>query len=223
MKKLLASLLAFAGLAGAAPQESKVQTLDPKSILFSTPTISNDTASLEPGKDKPGASDFIFHEDEWSQLEFLGKNRLAEVQRMLKEFKNFEQANRVQHGWRNVYVRKIQRLPLIAGPGPVQKLEHLLNSKAGPAPMLFSSSTVSGQVKGGFSLPLGGSITLYGYVADQNIPVLGASVGKDPDDSKLTQAFIKLNASNGLILVDWRAQLVLVSVGKSGQIEVWRP
>ncbi|MBK6907581.1 MAG: hypothetical protein IPH08_11085 [Rhodocyclaceae bacterium] len=86
MKKLLASLLAFAGLAGAAPQESKVQTLDPKSILFSTPTISNDTASLEPGKDKPGASDFIFHEDEWSQR-IPGKNRLAEVQRMLKEFK----------------------------------------------------------------------------------------------------------------------------------------
>lgn len=53
--------------------------------------------------------------------------------------------------------------------------------------------------------------------------MLGAIVGKDSDDFKLAQAFMKLNASHGLILVDWRTPTVLVSVSKSGKIDIWRP
>lgn len=223
MKKLLASLLALAGAAGTAQPEQKVQTIDSKSILFTTPTLSNDIASLEPVSHQPSSADFVFHEDEWSQVEFFPKAQLGQVQHLLKEFKSFEQAHRAQHGWRQVYVRKIQRVPVVSGVQPVQQLEKLLGVKAGAAPLLFSSSTVSGRVKDGFSLALGGNVTLYGYVASRGIPVLGAIVGKNPDDYKLTQAFTKLNSSNGLVLVDWRAQLVLVSPGSSGQIEVWRP
>ena len=95
--------------------------------------------------------------------------------------------------------------------------------EAGPAPLLYSSRMVSGRVKDGFSLPLGGGVTLYGYVAGQGIPVLGAIVSGSPDEFKLTQAFKTLNSGHGLVLVDWRSQLVLVSVGSSGQIEHWRP
>jgi hypothetical protein len=223
MKKLLASLLAFVGLAGAAPPEKKVQTIDPKTILFSTPTLSDDLAQLEPVTKKTSDADVMFHEDEWCQVEFFTKDRLPELQKLLKDYKQFEKTHRTQHGWRKVYVRKILRTPIVSGAKPVQELERLLGVRAGASPMLFSSNTISGQVKDGFSLPLGGNVTLYGYVNGQSIPVLGALVGKNPEDLKLTQAFIRLNASNGLILVDWRAQVVLVSVNKSGQIEFWRP
>ena len=223
MKRLLASILASVGIAGVAQPQSKIQTVDPKTILFTTPTLSNDIAQLEPVDKQPNHDDFVFHEDEWSQVEFFPKAQLPEVQRLLKEYKPFEQAHRLQHGWREVYVRKIQRVPVISGSHPVRQLERLLGVKAGAAPMLFSASTVSGRVKNGFSVPLGGNVTLYGFTEGQTIPVLGAIVGKSPDDSKLTQAFAKLSTSNGLLLVDWRAQLVLMSVSPSGQIEVWRP
>jgi hypothetical protein len=223
MKKLLASFLAFAGLANVAPHQQKVQTIDPKSILFTTPTLSNDIAELEPVTKKPVSTDFVFPEDEWSQVEFFTKDRLAEVQKLLKEYKPFEQTHRAQYGWREVYVRKIQRALIVTGAQPVQQLERLLGVKAAGAPILFSSNSISGRVKEGFSLPLGGNVTLYGYVAGQGIRVLGAIIGENPDDFNLTQAFMKLNANSGLILVDWRAQAVLVSVSKSGQIEVWRP
>jgi len=223
MRKLLASLLAFVGVTAAAGSPPKVETIDPRKILFTTPTLSNDIAQLERVEREPTESDFVFHEDEWSQVEFLPKEQLAAVERLLSEYKPFEQAHRAQHGWREVYVRKIQRLPVVSGARPGEQVATLLGVKIGPAPMLFSASTVSGRVKGGFSLPLGGNVTLYGYTDGQSIPVLGAIVGRNPDDSKLTQAFIKLNSSHGLILVDWRAQLVLKSVAPSGQIEVWRP
>lgn len=39
MKKLLASVLALAGIAGTAQAQPKVQMLDPKTILFTTPTL----------------------------------------------------------------------------------------------------------------------------------------------------------------------------------------
>ncbi|MBX3628130.1 MAG: hypothetical protein KF892_24180 [Rhizobacter sp.] len=223
MRKLIASLLASVGVVSAAQPQPKVQTVDPKTILFTTPTLSNDIADLVAVNREPGNDDFVFHEDEWSQVEFFPKEQLSEVQRLLNEYKKFEQAHRVKHGWREVYVRKIQRVPVVSGPHPVRQLEQLLGSRAGAAPMLFSSSTISGSVKNGFSLPLGGNVTLYGYTDGQKIPVLGAIVGRNPDDSRLTQAFLKLSSSKGLILVDWRSQLVLVSVASSGNIEVWRP
>lgn len=223
MKKLLASVLALAGIAGTAQAQPKVQMLDPKTILFTTPTISNDLAQLEPVHREPSNADFVFHEDEWSQVEFFPRSQLGEVQRLLKEYKPFERANRVQHGWREVYVRKIRRVPVFSGADATRQLEGLLGSKAGAAPILFSGSSVSGSVKNGFSLALGGNVTLYGYRDAQGVPILGAIIGRNPDDAKLTKAFMKLNADRGLILVDWRAQLVLVSIASSGQIETWQP
>jgi len=197
--------------------------LDPKTILFTTPTLSNDLAQLEPALREPTNSDFVFHEDEWSQVEFFPRSQLGEVQRLLKEYKPFERAHRVQHGWREVYVRKVHRVPVLSGVDATHQLEVLLGAKTGAAPMLFSSGSVSGSVKNGFSLPLGGNVTLYGCSDAQGIPILGAIIGKNPDDSKLTKAFMKVNSDRGLILVDWRAQLVLVSVSSSGQVEAWQP
>ena len=194
-----------------------------KDILFTTPTLSNDIAELEPVSQPPKNSDFSFHEDEWSQIEFFPKTQLAKVQQLLKEFKPFEEENRTQYGWRKVYVRRIQRLPVITGAQSVEQLEKLLNARVGSAPLLFSSGAVTGRVKNGFSLSLEGNITLYGYSDAGGIPVLGVIVGENPDNSKLTDAFMKLNLSHGLILVDWRSQIVWVSVNQSDPVEIWRP
>lgn len=224
MKRLLTSLLTLAGITGSAQPSPVVQSLDPKTILFSVPTLSNDIAALEKMERASDATDLIFHEDDWSQVEFLPKSLLPEIQRMLKEYTAFEQANRVPgSGWRNVYVRKIPRQPLVAGPEPVQQIEKILGAKRGGVLALYSTATTGGRVKDGFVLPLGGNVTLYGYTTNEGIPVLGANVGQNPDDTKLTHAFTKLNASAGLVLVDWRAQMLLVSTKESGQIEVWRP
>lgn len=224
MKRLLTSLLTLTGITGSAQPAPVIQSLDPKAILFSVPTLSNDIAALEKMERTPDATDLVFHEDDWTQVEFIPKSLLPEIQRMLKEYKAFEQANRVPgSGWRNVYVRKIQRQPLVADPQPVQQLEKTLGAKAGGVLVLYSTGTTGGRVKDGFVLPLGGNVTLYGYTTNEGIPVLGANVGQNPDDIKLVQAFTKLNSSAGLVLVDWRAQMLLVSTKESGQIEVWRP
>jgi len=212
----------FASIFGKS-QTDKVQVVGPKKILFSVPTLSDDIASLEPLNEKPSSKDFGFHEDEWCQIEFFPKSQLTTIQQILKEYKQFEQTHRVHQGWDAVYVRKIQRGPVLSSIQPIENLEKLLGAKAGSAPFLFTYGAISGKVKNGFTIPLGGNITIYGYVDGDNIPVLGANVGKSPDDSRLTDAFLKLNASDGLLLIDWRAQLLIIGASSDSQVEVWHP
>lgn len=195
-------------------------TIDPNSILFTVPTISADLAALEPAGEPHGDA---FHEDDWSQIEFFAKQQLATVRRMLEEYKPFEAANRVKHGWRNVYVRKIDRTPVIPGGDAVARLEEILALKAGPAPVLLTSGSIAGRVTHGFSLHLGGNVLLYGYATPAGIPVLGALLGDDPDHHRLTDAFITLNAAAGLILVEWRQQFILEGADPDRKIMVWRP
>ena len=121
MKNLLASLLALIGIGSSAQPQQKIQTLDPGSILFSTPTISNDTAALEPVARALGKLDLVFHEDEWSQVEFFPKAQLPDIKRILLEYKAFEQMNRTKNGWRKVFVRRVERASVVSGAQPVQR------------------------------------------------------------------------------------------------------
>jgi len=223
MKKILASALALIGVSKSVVPDQKEQSLDPKSILFSMPTLSNDLAPVEHFEGEPRDSDVAFHEDEWSQIEFFPQSQLAAVQRTMNEYKSFEAANRAEYGWRNIYVRKLERTAVVGGPRAVHSIEAAFHAKAGPAPVLFSSSSIIGQVTDGFSIPLGGSIFLYGYATDAGIPILGALVGENPDHQILVKAFVTLNAQEGLVLADWRQQLMLISAAPSGDLDMWRP
>lgn len=216
MKKILASLF------GKSTSENN-HFVDPKQILFTIPTLSDDHAPLEPLREKPSDKDFAFHEDEWCQIEFFPRCQLATIQQLLKEYKQFEQAHRVQQGWSQVYLRKIPRVPVVSAARPLEKLEGQLHLNIGSAPILFTYSAISGRVKHGFTISLGGNITLYGYVDDEKIPVLGVSVGSDPENSRLIDAFMNLHASDGLLLVDWRAQLLIMEARSVSEVEVWQP
>lgn len=222
MKKFLASLLAIFGLSTATQPQPKVQQMDPKALLFSVPTLSDDIAPLVPVTER-SAADIVMHEDFWSQIEFLPKSQLAETKRILSEYKVFEQANRAPVGWRNCYIRKIQRIPVLSGDKSVDRLGALLGAKAGPGLIVYSSPDSGGRVENGFTFSLPGSVALYGYHAGPDIKVLGATLGPDAEDFKLAEVFMKLNQSDDLILVDWRRQTLLVSVNSPGDIEVWHP
>jgi len=223
MKKLLAYVLALVGVSAGAQAQPTLQTVDPKSITFTTPTLSSDIAALEPISGQPSKEDLVLHEDEWAQVEFLRVEQLPAIKKALSEFKSFEAAHRTKYGWTEVFVRSLPRETLVAGDGALQHLHGVLGAAVGPAPVLFSSNTITGRVRNGASFDLGGNIVLYTAPAHSGVLVLGAKVGPNPDDSRLVSAFAKLNASDRLVLVDWRQQLVLVAMTSGGQVEAWRP
>jgi hypothetical protein len=196
--------------------------MDPKDILFSVPTIAKDLPSLDPLREPPAADALVLHEDDWTQTEFLPKAMLPDIRRMLSDLKVFDAQNREGPGWRDLYLREFNRVPLIVGRTVLEHLESIVRTRAGPAPLLTSVAG-TGRVCGGFTIAIGRDVHLYGYVEDGGIPVIAASLGTNPDDQKLTEAFMNLNASDGLVLVDWRQQMLLLRASDDGKIAIWRP
>jgi len=142
---------------------------------------------------------------------------------MLREYKPFEAANRERTGWKKPFVRKIARQSVVRGSKIPGRLAALVGARVALAPIVMSAPSIGGRVKNGFTIPLGGNVTLYGCENGAGLPVLAASLGRDPVDHNLTEAFARLNAEEGLILVDWRQQLLLTGVEADGNIRVWQP
>jgi hypothetical protein len=221
IKKMFAVLGATFGLAGYTGAEST--TVDADSIRYSMPTVAADTLNfVMPTKETfEGAPQF--HEDEWCQLEFFPKERLSEVKKHLTDFKSFEEKNREQYGWKNIYARRISRDIAFGTYGQVKAVASQLNASPGPAPILFTASNPLGQVGGGFTIPIGSSVFLYGASQGQEITSLGAIVETGGDDQQLMAVFQDLNEKYEYVLVDWRSQFILVGTAPNGKIELWRP
>ena len=222
MRKLLVALMTMLGFAQSAEAGSAPQMMDPSKILFLMSTIADDLPPLDPLTGPPGAGALELHEDEWTQNEFLPKAMLPEIQRMLSELKVFEAENRAGPGFRSIYIRKFERARLMAGKTALEHLQSVLGAGVGPAPLVTSVEGVA-RVRNGFTMEIGRNVHLYGYADDSGIPVIAADLGSNPDDQRLVEAFAKLNASDGLVFVDWRQQVLLVSTAADGTIEVWRP
>lgn len=235
MKKWLDALRGRSKSTASEPatdlESRPVQLLNPQDIMFTVPTISNDLPPLDAITEQPNADHVAFHEDDWCQVEFFAKARLPEIQRILAEYKAFEAENRKMTTidgqeypiWKNTFVRKIERQAVVPGPKAAERVASALEAVLGPAPTLFSSNAWTGRVLGGFSIQIGAGVVLCGYEEGDSVPALGAFLGGDAEHSSLGTAFGKLAAIESLILVDWRAQMVVTAIDSQGMLQVWQP
>ena len=223
MKKFFATALTALGLGGSLPAASPAQTVDPHAIRFSMPTVAAEDIQFV----VPTAQTFEgapqFHEDEWCQLEFFQVSRLPEMKARLTEYKAFEQRHRTSNGWTDIYARHITRAPVVSGSSATAEVAGVIKASTLPAPILTTTSRPLGQVKGGYTLRLSGSVLLYGIANESGLQSLGALVERGGDDRAMFGAFEALNKKYQLVLVDWRSQFILVTVGSDGKANVWRP
>jgi hypothetical protein len=211
--------------------DEKVQSIDPNSIMFTVPTVSNELPPLDRVETQPRDDELRMHEDDWCQVEFFHKSYLQELERLLREYKAFEASNRQMITikgeqypvWRNAYVREVARQPLLTGEDPVGQLARIVGGHIGPAPVLHSTSSWTGRVKNGFTVRIGRNVDLYGYNLEGSVPVVGASLGPDSDDQALVRAFTRMNAALGLVLVEWKLQFILLDMKPDGNVKMWQP
>src|SRR5438128_5406090 len=189
-QRILPLLFVVLGASAMTDAEPPVQTIDPRSIKSSMPTVAaDDIQFVAPTKESiEGVPQF--HEDEWCQLEFFPKRRLAEIQRLLTEYKAFERKHRVQYGWDEIYARRIPRSAIVPGGDAQNVIAKTIRAAVRPAPVLTITSSPLGQVKDGFTLELPGSVFLYGLQIPQGVSVLGAMVAHGGDNSQLVKAFM---------------------------------
>jgi hypothetical protein len=76
MKKLLAALAALIGMSGASASE--VKRVDPKTLLYSLATISDELPALDP-QHKSQGGDLVLLEDDWRQFEVVSRAHMPRV------------------------------------------------------------------------------------------------------------------------------------------------
>ncbi len=201
-----------------------VGTIDPNSILFSLPTLCDTLAATDPVSEAPVENDVVFHEDDWRQIEFYALDRLEEIQGLLNELHAFEQEHRQESGWSKIFIRPAAPSVLLAEVDePLAALRALLGTVASEGALYLFGGQALGRVRNGFSLNLGGNIALYGTCTAGGLACLAAAVGRDPDHTVLTEAFVKIVATVPVILVDWCSQMILLKADEGGAIRLWRP
>lgn len=159
----------------AVHAEPPTQMVDPKAIMFSMATVAADDIKFVAPTEESFEGAPQFHEDEWCQLEFFPRSRLAEIQRRLVEYKEFEKKHRGQHGWSNIYARRIHREAVVRGVDAADDLATTVGAVPRPSPILTTTSRPLGQAKDGFTLELAGSVLLYGVKTSDGVSALGAT------------------------------------------------
>ncbi|WP_213947449.1 hypothetical protein [Luteibacter sp. dw_328] len=206
---------------GSKNADVEKKTIDVTSIRYSMPTVASDVLTFVVPTQASFEGAPQFHEDEWCQIEILPAASLKELQTTLAEYKIFEEAHRLQYGWSQIFSRRLTRTVLIEGTDAVDKLAVLFGTAPTNSPILTTTSRPLGQVESGFAIKPLSDVLLYGVADERGITALGAMV--QGDDRQLSQVFAKLHSSFGFMLVDWRQQLALCSVGLDGNFAIWRP
>lgn len=213
MNKLFSRLSTLLSLPTA---KTEAHSLPVNDILYSMPTLSGDNIAYQQPVSTENAPQF--HEDMWCQLEFFPSSALGYIQSKLSEYSDFELKNRTESGWRDTYVRHITRTSFEITP---TVLETMTPASLQPAPILTTTTALLGQVKQGFSLPLAEGALIYGVTQHENVVTLAASVYADEGNQALTQFFININQTHRFILVDWRAQMLMMT--ENQEISLWKP
>ena len=87
-------------------QKADVREFDPKSLLFSLPTICDEAPETIQNAGQASQSALQIDEDDWRQIEFIAVADLTQIDREMDDIETFKNANRAAIGWRNVYIRK---------------------------------------------------------------------------------------------------------------------
>ena len=106
----------------------KVERVDPKSVLFSLPTLEDALPKVVAGD---GASIRVA-EDDWRQVEFVHASHRAEVEAELADIARIKTEHRQGHGFDATHVRKRVPAPLAGATVRLAEVEAALGNRARP-------------------------------------------------------------------------------------------
>jgi hypothetical protein len=92
----------------------KVETVDPKDVLFSLPTICG-AALPETAQDRSSGSVLVLHEDDWRQCELVSLDHAESITAELAGIQDVYANASVDAGWSRLHVREHIPRPLPAG------------------------------------------------------------------------------------------------------------
>lgn len=185
-----------------SPTQGREVTLDPKALLFSLPTISDDFPATVQSSSDPTRDEIRITEDDWRQIEFIENAALPEIEREMMEIETFKKENRVGLGWKNVYVRKQRPDGLYPSRLPLSLLDSVPHGSI--QKLFIGSPGHESTVKGGFAIRLGPSLIMHGRESSGILINLGLS--RMPDEQAAREGhLLAICKEFNLVIVDWCA------------------
>lgn len=186
-----------------------IEMVDPNSLLFSLPTISNDLPGITP-TNFIGANFIEMHEDDWRQIEFISVDQKEKIYKEITSIQNIYDRESVEVkpglAFKDTHVRELIPRP-ITTPFHFDKLSNSLgnNFKRGYLKIIG----YQGVVKNGFYFEADG-IKYYGQTKDGEVIILGIYSADSKNDliNSIDNVATLLNSEN-LLLVDWVKRLII--------------
>lgn len=166
----------------------KVQYVDPKTILFSLPTVADEIPEETVEGELHDA--LLIVEDDWLQFELMPKEALPKAQSDLDAVRAVLKLEREGAGFKKLHVRVAVPSPFDGQPFLLSTLTDLFKT---PGRLAYRGSP--GPLKDCFAFKLPSGVWLYGQARAATVVALGLTA---PDDEALGRL-------TGLTLIDWCA------------------
>jgi hypothetical protein len=183
-----------------------VTMVDPSTILFSLPTITNDALPpIAAGSSKLDRDVIEIHEDDWRQIEWVSASFSDAAASDLDAIRLIYEHHRAEYGFRQLHLRRAIPVPL---EDRQLRLEDLRAALGPHARWLvgFAYRGVAGIIESSFAVRLISSIEMYGVAPEGLVQALcfantATNNAPRPDVENLA----RLAATHDLILADWCA------------------
>lgn len=195
-------------------RKQQVEQVNPRNILYSLPTISEEVPFIAEGSTKQGRNTLELHEDDWRQCELVAVTLQGAVEEELRAIERIHTQHREASGFNALHVRKGVPRPL---EGTWSTLQELRDALGGATQWLegVSFMGVAGVVEGSFAAKLASGPFVYGLEREGRLSVLGLRREQRPGPAREDDArrLAALATQKGLCLVDWcRVELLPASL-----------
>lgn len=193
-------------LLAAKDPAAETKMVDPKSILFSTPTLNDALPAFQQGS-APKGKLLQMHEDDWRQFEAVSTVHQGEIDRELTAIRDVlaNASVKTKAGdqditvFRRVHVRKLITEPLKRAP-LLSQLAALAGSRTEYAGISLSGSP---PVLGGYAVAMG-SLVIFGQADDDRLLSLCfTNYGPPKMDSEKALKLVQLLRENDLVVIHW--------------------
>lgn len=187
--------------------------LDPKSILFSVPTICDVLPDTERAEIEADRDPFYLHEDDWRQVEFVAGGDIIQVKKEMAALEAFKQANWTGAGWKSVYIRKERP----GGLAPIGLSFAVIDAIPHDSlrDLMIGTPTQATRVKYGFATRIGESDVIYGRYFQHNLMDLGLMRLPPEDDRVALNNLFSLCRKYDLLVVDWCGGRIISELSSS--------
>ncbi len=183
----------------------EIQTVDPKDLLFSLPTISNELPSIQEGSTKLNKSVFEIHEDEWRQIDIVPVSKMDLIVENLRAIKDIYEKRSIQNGdmmaFKELHVRTGLDTPFDKCRLELQAMLNDLNVLSVFEGISFKG--VAGLIEGGFAVAITEELTLYGLQLHNMIASLSIHYTNRGNFEKETAKMVEVLDRHGLCMIDW--------------------